>query len=207
MGKKREKNLNQWKQSIKLLFYELSLKHFSRKYLVVTSISPFLAYYIYIYIYIYIRVACLATLKSCDPKKQSVCGWQYIGFHTREWSILAKELTAATCLMQSSSNELITSVSDSVKCKRAKVDTYTLNSQAAVESPDGREVFYLSEVKLRRFEVFSRSRYIEELWYNETVCGRQYIHIYMTVVPKFLSFTETLNMLYASHLQLECMNT
>ena len=38
-------------------------------------------YYIYIYIYIYIyfeRPAGLATLKSSDRTKQSVCGWQYI---------------------------------------------------------------------------------------------------------------------------------
>ena len=34
--------------------------------------------YIYIYIYILMRPAYLATLKSCDTTKQSVCGWQYI---------------------------------------------------------------------------------------------------------------------------------
>ena len=37
--------------------------------------------YTYIYIYIYPgseRPACLATLKSSDRTKQSVCGWLYI---------------------------------------------------------------------------------------------------------------------------------
>ena len=39
--------------------------------------------YIYIYIYIYIdsslkHLTCLATQKSCDTTKQSICGWQYI---------------------------------------------------------------------------------------------------------------------------------
>ena len=37
--------------------------------------------------------------------------------------ILVKELTAATLVMQSSSNELITLVSDKEKCKQAKADT------------------------------------------------------------------------------------
>ena len=37
---------------------------------------------------------------------------------------MAKELTAATRLMQSSSNELRTLVSVKAKCKQAKADTY-----------------------------------------------------------------------------------
>ena len=39
--------------------------------------------------------------------------------------------------MQSSSNELSTQVSDSVKCKQARVNTYDLNSQPDVRSPYG----------------------------------------------------------------------
>ena len=38
----------------------------------------------------------------------------------------AKELTAATHIMQSSSNKLSTSVSDSTKCKQTKVNTKCL---------------------------------------------------------------------------------
>ena len=36
--------------------------------------------------------------------------------------------------MQSSSNELSSSVADDVKCKQTKVDTYALNSAADVDS-------------------------------------------------------------------------
>ena len=35
--------------------------------------------------------------------------------------MLAKEFMAATCVMQSSSNELSSLVSDSIKCKQTKV--------------------------------------------------------------------------------------
>ena len=35
-----------------------------------------------------------------------------------------KELMAATCMMQSSSNELSTLVSDNTKCKQMKANTY-----------------------------------------------------------------------------------
>ena len=45
-----------------------------------------------------------------------------------------KELTVATRLMQSASNELSTSLADCVKCEQMKVDTYAVNSQADVES-------------------------------------------------------------------------
>ena len=38
-------------------------------------------------------------------------------------STLAKELTAATCVMQSSSYELSTLVSGEAKCKQTKADT------------------------------------------------------------------------------------
>ena len=59
--------------------------------------------YIYIYIYIYIY-----TLPSQGLSTQ------------------VKELTAATCVMQSSSNEKSTLVSDNTKCKQAKATTYAL---------------------------------------------------------------------------------
>ena len=41
----------------------------------------------------------------------------------RGLSTVGKELKAATRVMQSSSNELSSPVSDSVKCKQTKVDT------------------------------------------------------------------------------------
>ena len=57
--------------------------------------------YIYIYTYIYIYIyASLPEVEYSD-----------------------EELKAITCVRQSSSNELNTSVFDSVKCKRMKVDT------------------------------------------------------------------------------------
>ena len=51
--------------------------------------------------------------------------------------ILAKELMVATRVMQSTSNELSTSVSASVKCKQMEVNTYMLNSLACVRAADG----------------------------------------------------------------------
>ena len=56
---------------------------------------------------------------------ETVYGWRHICSTFRGLSTLAKELTVATHVMQSSFNELRTSVSDSVKCKRTKVYTYT----------------------------------------------------------------------------------
>ena len=47
-------------------------------------------------------------------------------FPSRVLSTLAKELTAATRVMQSSSNEQSTQLSDSTKCKQAKATTYAL---------------------------------------------------------------------------------
>ena len=43
--------------------------------------------------------------------------------HSQGLSILAKELTVADRIMQSSSNELSTLVSDSIKCKQSKSNT------------------------------------------------------------------------------------
>ena len=65
----------------------------------------------------------LATLKSCDTMKQSVYEWQYIRSPSQGLSSLGKELTAATCIMQSSSNELSTLVSSKAKCKQTKATT------------------------------------------------------------------------------------
>ena len=45
---------------------------------------------------------------------------------SRVLSTLAKELTTATCLMQSSFNDLSTLVSHSAKCKQTKANTYVL---------------------------------------------------------------------------------
>ena len=72
--------------------------------------QPYTPIYIYIYIYIYKRLTRLATLM-----KQFVCGWHNILPRPGRLSILVKELTFATCIMQSSSNKLSTSVSNSVK--------------------------------------------------------------------------------------------
>ena len=58
-------------------------------------------YYIYIYIYIYIY-----TLPPPPEFERS-----------------GEELTAATCIRQSSSNELSTPVFDSTKCKQTKATT------------------------------------------------------------------------------------
>ena len=55
--------------------------------------------------------------------------YRYIYIHTlpfRVLSTLAKELTAANRVMQSSSNELSTQISDSAKCKQTKANTYAL---------------------------------------------------------------------------------
>ena len=76
--------------------------------------------------------------------------------------------------MQSSSNELSTSVADSVKCEQTKVDTYAINSRADVESHFGLGVCHRSNVKSGEFrsqlEASRVSSHTEELCYNETVC-------------------------------------
>ena len=49
-------------------------------------------------------------------------------------------------IMHCSSNELGTSVPDSVKCKQKEVNTYTLNSLVCIESAVG--LRYQADVKL-----------------------------------------------------------
>ena len=74
---------------------------------------------------------------------ESLCGGEYIYIYTplpKGLSNLLKELTVATCVIQDSTNELSTSVSDSVKCKQMEVNTYTLNSLDCVLSVGGCEV-------------------------------------------------------------------
>ena len=58
---------------------------------------------------------------------ETVCQWMTIyTLPSRGLNSLAKELTAATRLMQSFSNELNTLISDSAKCKQKKANTYAL---------------------------------------------------------------------------------
>ena len=58
---------------------------------------------------------------------KTVCLWMTIyTLPSRGLSTLAKELTAATHVMQNSSNELSNLVSDCAKCKQTKANTYTL---------------------------------------------------------------------------------
>ena len=65
-------------------------------------------------------------------------------------STLVKVLTVNTRVMQSSSNELSASISNSVKCKQKEVNTYTLNSLACSGAADCCGVI-LSDIKLDGF--------------------------------------------------------
>ena len=74
-------------------------------------------------------------------------------------SILTKELMVATCVNQSS-NELSTSVSDSVKCIQKEINTYTLNSLACAGAADGCGVMLsdrhiVSQVSIPAWSIFS----------------------------------------------------
>ena len=55
-------------------------------------------------------------------------------------SILARELMVSTCVIQSSSNKMSSSVSNRIKFKQKKVNAYKLNSQAYIGSTDGYKV-------------------------------------------------------------------
>ena len=112
--------------------------------------------------------------------------------HPRGLNTLANELTVATHIMQSSSNKLSTSVSDSLKCKQTITNTYTLNSRAGIGATEGKEVCYRSDIKLGRFqsqlEASCVSSHTEEL-YNETVClwTTVYIYIYIYIyIPNYI---------------------
>ena len=91
-------------------------------------------------------------------------------------STLAKELTVAIPIKQSSLNELSTSVSDSAKCKQMKVNRYTLTSQADAELQAGLGVRYQPEVKLGRFQSWLEVSCISSHT-DETVCLHIYIYI------------------------------
>ena len=60
----------------------------------------------------------------------------------------AKVLTVATLVIKISSNELSTSLSDSVKCKQKEVNTYMLNSPACVGSASGCGVMLSSWISI-----------------------------------------------------------
>ena len=88
---------------------------------------------------------------------------------------LAKELTAATRIMQSSSCELSTLVSSKTQCKQAKATTWCLIIPKLSDTK--------SNVKLGRFqsqlEASCVSSHSDELWYNERVCLWMTIYIYI----------------------------
>ena len=60
------------------------------------------------------------AIKHNQPKQPTNQPYIYVFFSEKK--------TVTTRVMQSSSNELNTSVADSVKCKQTKVDTYALKS-------------------------------------------------------------------------------
>ena len=120
-------------------------------------------------------------VNNCDMLKQCVCGWQYRLNPPRGLITLATELTAATRIMQSSSNEFSTLVSDNANCKQTKANikcviiperTYVAEMAERLDTN--------SRVKISMFrshlEASCVSSYTEELWYNETVCGWQHSH-------------------------------
>ena len=58
------------------------------------------------------------------------------------------ELTVATRVMQSPSNELSTSVTEGVKCKQTKVDKYVLHVENDVDSHTGLGVYHRHDVSI-----------------------------------------------------------
>ena len=139
------------------------------------------------------HLICLATLKSSDTMKLSVCGWQDIYACTPPtWllSSLAKELMAATRIMQITSNEFSTPVSESAKCKQTKSYTCALTFWVDIQSPNDWTVYNWSNIKIGRFwshlEVSSVSSHTKELWCNETVCLCIYIYIYIYIYTKYI---------------------
>ena len=147
----------------------------------------FIVEYLYIYI-ISSSFYCLffmykTTLKSCDTTNQFFDNNIYAP--PPGLSSLAKELRVTTSVIQSSLNELRTSISDSIKCKQTKVNTYTLNSLTCVLSAIGWGVCYWSDVKFGGFrfqlETSRQSSYNEESWYKEIICGWLYIYIYIYI--------------------------
>ena len=141
----------------------------------------------------------------------------YIYTHTHtplpgELNSLAKELTVATCIMQTTSNELSTPVPVSAKCKEMeKFNTYTLNSLAYVA--DGCEVILsgwckvgwvsipawgISCVQPNWWVVTQQN----SLWMKIYVCIYIYIYIYTLtmVIQNVLNLTQTLYLSHTSHI-------
>ena len=102
---------------------------------------------------------------------------------TRGLSTLNKELTAATRIMQSSSNELRTLVSG--KAKMLTNECYYImpyNSRVDMFRLLAERYGIKSNVKFRsQIQVSDVSSHIEELWYNETVCVWMTIYIYIYI--------------------------
>ena len=92
---------------------------------------------------------------------------------TTGWALCRRNITVATRLMQSTSNELSTSVSDSAKSKQLKLDTYPLISKLIWRCKLGIRVCHQLDIKLDGFRfrlgASHASSHIEELWYNEAV--------------------------------------
>ena len=75
--------------------------------------------HIYIYIYIYIEASCVSSHTEELWYNETVCPWMTVyTLLSQGLTFLEKELTAATPIMQSSSNELSTPVSSYIKCKK-----------------------------------------------------------------------------------------
>ena len=114
------------------------------------SLSLSLSLSVYIYIYI------------CDPRRLST---------------LAKELTVATHVIQSSSNKLSTPVSVSVNVNKRKINSYTFKFFRLLW--DCWWLCYQADVKLiglqSQLEASLVSSHTNELWFNEIVCGWIYI--------------------------------
>ena len=96
----------------------------------------------------------------------------------RGLSILAKEITVATHMVQSSSNELSTPISVSINVNKRKINIYTLKFQAYVETADS------CKVKLAgfrsQFETFHMSSHTGVQ--RNSLSGNDNIHIYIYIV-------------------------
>ena len=94
--------------------------------------------YLIKHLLIFVLIICIRHVKCmCAYVCVNVCVhlWVYIYIYifvpTHPWGgeHLVKELMVTTRLMQNSSNELSTSVSECAKCKQTKVNMYAVNSQ------------------------------------------------------------------------------
>ena len=90
--------------------------------------------------------------------------------HSRGGALLQKEITVATHIMQSFSNELSSPVTISINVNKEKLIHMCENVFAYIETSDGCGVCYQADVKLVRFwsqlEASRMSSYTNELWYN-----------------------------------------